>query len=135
VGDAFQRPDFAYVLVTRPNPVALELAREFSHSLEQRGLGTDLLVLNRTTRVASEALARQGVAALEPRLSALTHAAVQGAVEQRIARKERERAQIAALVNEAQLKACPRLELPALQVGVSELGELGRLADAFARCW
>lgn len=135
VGDAFLRPDFAYVLVTRPNPVALELAREFSHSLEQRGLGTDLLVLNRTTRVPSESVLRQGATALEPQLSLGAQSAVHSAVEQLIARKQREQIQIATLVNEPQLKACPRLELPALQVGVSELGELALLADAFARCW
>jgi anion-transporting ArsA/GET3 family ATPase len=135
VDDALLRPDFAYVLVTRPNPVALELAREFSHSLEKRGLGTDLLVLNRTTRVAPEAELQQGLALLEQRLSSPAFLAARGAVEQRLARKRREQAQIAGLLREPQLKACPRLELPALQVGVSELTELASLADAFGPCW
>jgi anion-transporting ArsA/GET3 family ATPase len=135
VGDALQRPDFAYVLVTRPNPVALELAREFSHALEQRGLGTDLLVVNRTAQVPPTEVLQRGLGDLESHLSEDTRKAARTAIEQRLQRKAREQEQILGLVSEPQLRACPRLELPALQVGVSELGELGTLADVLGACW
>jgi anion-transporting ArsA/GET3 family ATPase len=135
LGDALQRPDFAYVLVTRPTAVSVELARSFSQELERRSLGADLLVINRVSRVPAREVIARGLEQLGPRVSEKLFGAVRSALADGVSRTEREQAQIAELVREHVLQGCPRLELPALQVGVSDLAELANLADRFGRCW
>jgi anion-transporting ArsA/GET3 family ATPase len=67
VAQAFRGPEFAYVIVATPNPVALGEARFFSRRLAEGGMRGDAIVMNRVNPGSGE---RPSLAALEAALEA-----------------------------------------------------------------
>jgi hypothetical protein len=135
VARAFRRPDFGYVLVTRPTRPAITATLELAETLEERALRRHLVALNCTHEAASPAVVQSGLAELERGARPELFAPLKQAIEQHAALTAQERERERALWQAPSLSQAACVRLPALDLGVARLSELGQLAERFEVCW
>jgi anion-transporting ArsA/GET3 family ATPase len=130
VAQAFRAPDFAYVLVTTPAPVAVREARFLAERLSQQGMRQDALVINRVHRSApveadvaaiERALGRNGVA-----LGPDGAQRIRTALDQELTRALLDRRNLSALPDDG---VVTRFEIPALDQDVHDLDALELVAE------
>jgi anion-transporting ArsA/GET3 family ATPase len=134
VSKAFRSPDFAYVIVATPNPVALGEARFFSRRLGESGMRGDAIVMNRVHPEASERASRESLeAALQARgIDRSLAVAVEAAHDEEGRQGKLDGAAIARF--RAELSALPGsvttlLEVPVLAGQVHEFRTLHAIAE------
>lgn len=137
VAQAFRSPEFGYVLVTTPEPVALQEVRFFADRLLQQGMRRDAFVINRVHRARTAAvdpavIARAAAAAGLP-LTPDLPARIARAVQQEALQAELDARNLSSLApalhGGAQREAPIRIEVPALAEDVHDLATLKRIAD------
>lgn len=135
VAQAFRRPDFGYVLVTRPTRPAIAATLELAQTLEERALRRHLVALNCSHETASAEVISRGLSELERVAAAPLFVPLKRAVQEHAALSAHEREQERALWGATTLSQTACVRLPALNLGVARLAELGRLAEHFEVCW
>jgi anion-transporting ArsA/GET3 family ATPase len=132
VDQAFRDPSFAYVLVTRPVVSAIDDALFFSAALAERDMSADMLVVNRVHSAPTRERAARGLDELSAHLEPGVLQRVAEVVEIELGRVERERKLLGRLDGDATLARSPKMTLPALAGGVTDLAGLSVLADSIA---
>lgn len=135
---AFRGPDFGYVLVTTPAPLAIREVLFFAERLVSQGMRRDAFVVNRvhrkprfapTSAEISASLARHHVDLGESGAARLSRA-VTDELEMAEADAERLGELAAALRGSAPGQPTPvRIDIPALPSDVHDLGTLGGVAS------
>ncbi|MEB2311553.1 MAG: AAA family ATPase [Sorangiineae bacterium] len=138
VSKAFRGPDFGYVLVTTPAPLAIREVLFFAERLVSQGMRRDAFVVNRvhrkprfapTSAEISASLARHHVDLGESGAARLSRA-VTDELEMAEADAERLGELAAALRGSAPGQPTPvRIDIPALPSDVHDLGTLGGVAS------
>lgn len=128
VAEAFRDPSFAYVLVTRPVLGAVADTCYFGEALAQRGLHADAIVVNKVHEGLPPLGANELDDILSPPLAAELARKVRRAGEILNQRAAREANVVAGLQRTVALSRVPRVHLPAVAGGVSNLDHLADLA-------
>jgi anion-transporting ArsA/GET3 family ATPase len=136
VSAAFRGPEFAYVMVTSPAPLAIKEVLYFAERLSEQGMRSDAFVVNRlhreprgrpTEEQVREAIARQGAT-----LGPAGPERVLEAVSDEVALAELDRKNLAGLVSSlpsSPEKDRPLIRIPALPSDVHDLGTLASVAS------
>ena len=136
VSSAFRSPDFCYVLVTSPEPVAVREAMFFAERLKELGMPRDAVVINRVHRAPdaepTKAEVTAALAASEVSLSDGAEERLLSALTDERRWAERDAAHLSNLDSRLFSSADGgpvRIEIPALPSDVHDLATLGGIAS------
>ncbi len=139
VAAAFRSPDFAYVLVTSPAPMAIREVLYFAERLSEQGMAQDAFVVNRLHRAprsvatlteAEDAISRHGLTLGEGAAERLVRAVTE---EQRLADLDRRHlATLQAALKSKQGEPTTQVLIPALPSDVHDIATLVGIAELLA---
>ncbi|MBX3182129.1 MAG: ArsA family ATPase [Polyangiaceae bacterium] len=139
VAAAFRSPDFAYVLVTSPAPMAIREVLYFAERLSEQGMAQDAFVVNRLHRAprsvatlteAEDAIQRHGLTLGEGAAERLVRAVTE---EQQLADLDRRHlATLQAALKSKQGEPTTQVLIPALPSDVHDIATLVGIAELLA---
>ncbi len=129
----FRDSSFAYVMVSRPTPEALEDSARFARALRERSLEPQLLVVNRVQAQLTRAELTAGVEELRASLDADLLSAITRAGEVQARESGRELRQLTSIESNPALGGIAHWRLEAIAGGVRGLHDLRLLVDQLQR--